>query len=69
MSDTLSCDTLQLSLWRSDGAYDYGRELVAPRVNLMEWLLQQINDFFNSLFGVVMGSRLTLPLIVMAGVE
>ena len=68
MSDTLSCDTLQLSLWRSDGAYDYGRELVAPRVNLMEWLLQQINDFLNSLFGEVMGSRLTLPLIVMAGV-
>lgn len=67
MSDTLSCDTTQLSLWRSDGAYDYGRELTAQQVNLMEWLLQQVENFLNSLFGEVTGHRLTLPLIIIAG--
>ena len=33
-ADTLVCDTTQLAVWQSDPAYDYGRELMAPDINV-----------------------------------
>ena len=36
-ADTLVCDTTQLAVWQSDPAYDYGRELMAPDINVFEW--------------------------------
>ena len=35
-ADTLVCDTTQLAVWQSDPAYDYGRELMAPDINVFE---------------------------------
>ena len=34
-ADTLVCDTTQLAVWQSDPAYDYGRELMAPDINVV----------------------------------
>ncbi len=67
MPDTLSCDTTLLSLMRNDGAYDYGRELVMPQLNLMDWLLGQLEKFLTSIFGDAAGHQITLPLIVTVG--
>lgn len=47
--DTLVCDTTQLALWRSDGAYDYNRELLMPDLNLFEWLSKQLREFLHRL--------------------
>lgn len=45
-ADTLVCDTTQLAVWQSDPAYDYGRELMAPDINVFEW--------FNRWFGKIL---------------
>ena len=37
-ADTLVCDTTQLAVWQSDADYNYNRELIAPEVNIFEWL-------------------------------
>lgn len=49
--DTLVCDTTQLTLWRSDAAYDYNRELVMPDMNLFEWLSRQVGELLRRLLG------------------
>ena len=41
-ADTLVCDTTQLAVWQSDPAYDYGRELMAPDINVFEKYLAAI---------------------------
>ena len=65
--DTLSCDTTTLSLMRENGAYDYGRELVTPQVNLWDWILEKVGEFLEDIFGKVAAQHITMPLIVMAG--
>lgn len=50
-ADTLVCDTAQLSVWHSVPAYDYQRELVAPDMNMMEWLGRQLEKLLNKVFG------------------
>ena len=37
-ADTFVCDTTQLAVWQSDADYNYNRELIAPEVNIFEWL-------------------------------
>lgn len=49
-SDTLVIDTAKLSVWRQDGDYDYGRELVPHHDTFGEWLQEKMGDFFDSIF-------------------
>lgn len=50
-ADTLVCDTAQIALWQSQSAYDYNRELIAPEINLFEWIYMQIVKLLSKLFG------------------
>lgn len=50
-ADTLVCDTAQVAVWQSDAAYDYNRELMAPEVNLFEWLNRWFGELLQSIFG------------------
>ena len=50
-SDTLVLDTARLQVWRQNGDYDYGRELVPSQTSLMEWLGRQFNRVMRSIFG------------------
>lgn len=49
-SDTLVIDTAKLSVWRHDGDYAYGRELVPHQDTFGEWLQNELTNFFDSLF-------------------
>ena len=50
-TDTLVCDTTQLARWQSDPAYNYNRELIAPEINLFEWINKQFGEFLREIFG------------------
>ena len=50
-TDTLVCDTAQLARWQSDPAYNYNRELIAPEINLFEWINRQFGEFLREIFG------------------
>ena len=50
-TDTLVCDTTQLARWQSDPAYNYNRELIAPEINLFEWINKQYGEFLREIFG------------------
>ena len=50
-TDTLVCDAAQLARWQSDPAYNYNRELIAPEINLFEWINRQFGEFLREIFG------------------
>ena len=50
-TDTLVCDTTQLAVWQSDADYNYNRELIAPEVNIFEWLNRWFGEILQSIFG------------------
>ena len=45
--DTLRCDSLSLVEWKSQNAYDYGHELITPDFNVMQWIMERINKYFD----------------------
>lgn len=49
--DTLIANKELLDRFHSDEAYNYGRELVAPDVDVLELIVRFINEFLNELFG------------------
>ncbi|MDR0938002.1 MAG: DUF4129 domain-containing protein [Mediterranea sp.] len=51
LTDTLTRDTTLIATWQSDASYDYNRELMAPRLNIFEWLSRTFFDTLRSLFG------------------
>ena len=56
-TDTLTVDTSMIASWRSDTAYDYNRELMQSDFNLMDWLLEQIGRFFDSVCNFLLFSK------------
>ena len=50
-TDTLVCDAAQLARWQSDPAYDYGRELMAPDINVFEWFNRWFGKILQKIFG------------------
>lgn len=56
-SDTLVIDTAKLSVWRQDGDYDYGRELVPHQDTFGEWLQKVWSEFFDSTIRRVFGQN------------
>ena len=50
-ADALVCDTTQLAVWQSDPAYDYGRELMAPDINVFEWFNRWFGKILQKIFG------------------
>lgn len=50
-ADTLIVDSARLAAWRQDDDYAYERELVPSQKSLSEWILNQVERFFESVFG------------------
>ena len=50
-ADTLVCDTAQVAAWQSDSVYAYNRELIAPDVNILEWISRWFGEVLERLFG------------------
>lgn len=50
-ADTLVCDTAKIIAWQSDPAYAYNRELIAPDVNLLEWLNRWVGEILQKILG------------------
>ena len=50
-SDTLVLDTARLRVWQQDDDYAYSRELVPAQKSLMDWLGEQFDQFWESVFG------------------
>ena len=53
-ADTLVCDTTQLAVWQSDPAYDYGRELMAPDINVFEGSTGGLERFCKKYLAVIL---------------
>ena len=65
--DTLACDTMQISAWRQDGAFDYNRELVATQDSLTQWLMEQFLELLSSLLGSETAAAVSRPLLFLLG--
>ena len=50
-NDTLVCDSARLARWQTDPGYDYNRELVAPEINVYQWLGEWFERFMRAIFG------------------
>ncbi|MBQ7423037.1 MAG: DUF4129 domain-containing protein [Prevotella sp.] len=66
-SDSLVCDTASLVRWQGDEAYNYGRELVAPDMNMMQWILEQIERFLDRISNDMLGNPDSRLLLAIAG--
>lgn len=66
-ADTLVCDTTRLAAWQADPVYDYNRELLAPEVNIMEWLSNQVGKLFKSVFGSHFAQEYTEVILICLG--
>lgn len=51
MQDTLVIDSAQIAQWQAQQDFDYNREMVGDGTTFTEWLVMQIGDFLDDLFG------------------
>ena len=51
MSDTLVIDSAQIAQWQAQNDFDYNRELAGGGMTFTEWMMQQLNELLQSLFG------------------
>lgn len=63
-TDTLVCDTAQVAVWQSDVAYDYNRELIAPEINIFEWLNRQFWEILRKIFGSRFADEYSAPILI-----
>ena len=63
-TDTLTYNAQQIAAWQESGDYDYNRELAGSQMNLLEWLMRQIDELISKLFsGVSSDTKTTLYII------
>ena len=63
-TDTLTYNAQQIAAWQESGDYDYNRALVGSQMNLLEWIMRQIDEFISKLFsGVSSDTKTTLYII------
>ena len=51
MSDTLVIDSARIAQWQAQNDFDYNRELAGGGMTFTEWMMQQLNELLQSLFG------------------
>ena len=66
-ADTLSCDSLSMLEWRSQEDFDYGREMITPDFNVMQWVMEKIHQFFGDIFDVSVDERYVKVAWIVAG--
>ena len=67
-SDTLVLDTARLRVWQQDDDYAYSRELVPAQKSLMDWLGEQFNQFWESVFGTAFYQEYSSLMWILVGV-
>lgn len=68
MTDTLTCDTTLLMQFRSDEAFNYGKELQGPQKSLLEWIGDVIAGFIDEIIGNTFGNDSLRPLFACVAV-
>ena len=70
MQDTLVIDSAQIAQWRAQQDFDYNREIVGGGMTFTEWLMMQLNELMEELFGQALSSSLVqwILAILAAGV-
>ena len=56
MPDTLVIDSAQIAQWQAQQDFDYNRELVGGGMTFTEWLMMQVREFLNDIFGGAVNS-------------
>ena len=56
MPDTLVIDSAQIAQWQAQQDFDYNRELVGGGMTFTEWLMMQVREFLNDIFGDAVNS-------------
>lgn len=67
-SDTLVLDTARLRVWQQDDDYAYSRELVSAQKSLMDWLGEQFDQFWESVFGTAFYQEYSSLMWILVGV-
>ena len=67
-SDTLVLDTARLRVWQQDDDYAYSRELVPAQKSLMDWLGEQFDQFWESVFGTAFYQEYSSLMWILVGV-
>lgn len=67
-ADTLVCDTTQVALWQADAAYDYNRELMAPEINIIEWISRLVGEILQKIFGSRFAEQYTEAILIGIGI-
>ena len=68
MNDTLVIDSVQIAQWQAQNDFDYNRELAGGGITFTQWLMMQLNELLNSLFGQAWNSEYTWWLLSAIGV-
>ena len=70
MQDTLVIDSAQIAQWQAQPDFDYNREIVGGGMTVTEWLMMQLNELMEELFGQALRNPLVqwLLAILAAGV-
>lgn len=56
LPDTLVIDSAQIAQWQAQQDFDYNRELVGGGMTFTEWLMMQVREFLNDIFGGAVNS-------------
>ena len=67
-SDTLVLDTARLRVWQQEDDYAYSRELVPAQKSLMDWLGEQFDQFWESVFGTAFYQEYSSLMWILVGV-
>lgn len=67
-ADTLVCDTTQVAMWQADAAYDYNRELMAPEINIIEWISRLVEEILQKIFGSRFAEQYTEAILIGIGI-
>ena len=51
MQDTLVIDSAQIARWQAQPDFDYNRELGGNGMTFSEWLMMQLNELLDDMFG------------------
>ena len=58
MQDTLVIDSARIAQWQAQQDFDYNREIVGGGMTFTEWLMMQVNELMEELFGQALSSSL-----------
>jgi len=68
LQDTLVIDSAQIAQWQAQPDFDYNREIVGGGMTVTEWLMMQLNELMEELFGQALRNPLVQWLLAILAV-